>query len=513
MGEVFCEDVIRFPLKGDHMKMIGTTYGDPYLPAIMALEDEDDPGVNVDSFGWSVGRSFGRRLYERGLRWEQVWSLAIKLTPDLETRQVGRMQRGESANSTIGVSDYSVEVGLSPELWAQTSVLGKRTLLAELGTEAMRSLAAHQGWEIPEDVFQVVMQSFRDDEDDLPWVAGTTSDVVELPREVYDSLSLDVWESLDEAKRTAVVEEITRALSDSGRALRSLGQRGFGPKRAPLVVAQWCDEATGVPFSLICGGTFSPGYRREQIRQAHIDHEASYDDDEDRPALRPRRPKVIHPYQSQLPCNLGRKPPVKVAPFLLASEPMLCGTPDLERSLDLSKTRHYYPFKGEPAPNQGRMPFYVMWSEVATLLRRYRWSLPSSAEFEWSLRGGRDTLYYWGERPPDAASPRVMGPLSFDFEHPHAWPWCNRFGLAAPLIHRTWCLPRADPDEAFPLISRGGTESYPGQECGEWWLFCSAVECRECLDDDFNFGRVLRPSIRFRPEHCPRRSGAGRRAD
>jgi hypothetical protein len=325
-----------------------------------------------------------------------------------------------------------------------------------------------------------------------------------VPRDVYKRLALKVWGGLNDRQRGELAEAVTRALHASGRPLQSAGIRLFGPPEDPLPVAQWRDTETDLCFSLICGGTYRPGYSKAQIRQAHAWYDAQWPDD-DSDDYKPRKvSRCIWPYDSQLPCDAGKKASIAVPPMLLACEPLLWRTPGLDRVLDRTKVRVYFSPRDGPEPDLEEKPVYFAWAEVPPLLRRYGWSLPSSAEFEWALRAGRDTLFFWGEEPPDVAPAGAVAPESFDRDRPHTWAWCNRFGLAGPLAHQTWWLPREDPDEAFPLVWRGGSTSWPGQACGEWWLFLSAVEGRECLDRSFSAGSVLRPAIRLQPQSARR---------
>jgi hypothetical protein len=142
------------------------------------------------------------------------------------------------------------------------------------------------------------------------------------------------------------------------------------------------------------------------------------------------------------------------------------------------------------------------------VLRQFGWALPTSAEFEWALRGGVDGLFYWGnaiplwlareqgvEPEPDPADPRSTADVTFqdlmDQElgpgRPRRWPWCNRFGLAALLASSTWCEPAGRPEDAKPLVFRGGVaECYPWQYCREWMRFLSAVESCTAERDRFH---------------------------
>jgi hypothetical protein len=495
---VFCEKVVQLPLTGDNMQMLGAVYQDPYAPALSRF-DPDEAGRQVGSFGWSVGITFGQRLLAQGVRWEPANRIAVCLSPRLQTGRVGSSRRGPTAGSWEGRDDFLVTVGLSPDTWAQTPALGKRVLLAELGARALLRLCAREAWGWPEAAVSAAVEMFRQDEADLRWAAGTRATGVALPRDAYKRLSLKVWTGLNDRERGELAQAVTRALHAAGRPLQPAGVRAFGPRHDPLSVAQWRDPETGLSFSLICGGIYRPGYSKAQIRQAHVWYSQESPDDESDFYGPGRVSASIWPYHSQLPCDLGRKPTVTVPPMLLACEPLLWSIPGLTRLLDLTKARVYYSPRHGPDPNHEVLPVYFDWPEVPPLLRRYDWSLPGSAEFEWAVRAGRDTLFSWGEEPPDVAPAGAVGSSSFEPDRPRAWPWCNRFGLAAPLTHTTWCLPLDDPNESFPLVWRGGSESWPGQGCGEWWLFLTAVEGRECLDRDLSSGGVLRPAIRLQP--------------
>src|SRR5262249_52268590 len=142
-------------------------------------------------------------------------------------------------------------------------------LLAELGTRALLRLSAREDWGWPERAFSAVVQSFRQDQADLHWAAGTRGAGGALPPGASKRPSPKVWAGLTAQQRGELAEVIPRALHAAGRPLQPAGIQAFGPRHDPLPVAQWRDPETGLSFSLICGGIYRPGYSKAQIRQAH----------------------------------------------------------------------------------------------------------------------------------------------------------------------------------------------------------------------------------------------------
>ena len=171
--------------------------------------------------------------------------------------------------------------------------------------------------------------------------------------------------------------------------------------------------------------------------------------------------------------SLGLKPPVDVAPFFLATELVRPSLPGLRAVAKLpedaakGKALYGYDFTGDAIE--------FPWNQVEPVLDHFRWSLPTSAEFEWALRGGVSSVFYWGDDFPefmedvDVGWRGAVGPdqarakaafdaclsAAFDPDRPREWPWCNRFGLAAMLPRNTWC---AGLDRA----RRPGAADHPG---------------------------------------------------
>jgi hypothetical protein len=321
--------------------------------------------------------------------------------------------------------------------------------------------------------------------------------LVPIAAEMLALLQLDAWNGLDDDSRLALGDQIARRLEAHGRGVdEPLALRRFGPAGSEQAVLQWRDPGTGLHFSLIPGGTFRPGFdedlmaRYDQLRRqlGPVGEEAASEDDEP--------PGHALLMGSDRACDLRRKAPVTVAPLLMAAELAPASIPEIRDLLNIpwiEYTCQQFEFRGYNAS--------VVWDRVDAVLERLGWSLPTSSEFEWALRGGVDSLFYWGDEPAEFMTAwcepsfdQVMS-TRFDPDRPRSWPWCNRFGLAAMLAQGTWCAPSPDPDDAAPLVVRGGAADYwPWQNCGEWLLLMNAVEShqRPMWSDN-----CLRPVIRL----------------
>jgi len=328
---------------------------------------------------------------------------------------------------------------------------------------------------------------------------------------------LDAWDALDDGGRLALGDHLAERLQAHGWDVPEPMTLGtFGPPDSPRSVLQWREPGSGMTFSLVPGGTFRPGYDEAQLaRLAELRREGGGDVEEDEAGGYDRgEPGQTTVFGSEAPCDLRLKAPVEVPPCFMATElvrPALPGLRSVVRLPDIlfeARKGGRYWFLGDA--------ILFGWDQVEPVLDHYGWSLPTSAEFEWALRGGTDSLFYWGDKLPgfmeldagpafrrsggEAASRfrAAFDPMmsaSFDPERARAWPWCNRLGLAAMLPLGTWCAPSAVPGDPDPFfIVRGGAAyCYPWQGCGEWELLLNAAETRPQEDDD----AALRPIIRL----------------
>jgi hypothetical protein len=353
---------------------------------------------------------------------------------------------------------------------------------------------------------------------------------------VYSLLSLDVWNGLSNAERQAVARHVSDRLTAHGWQLTTdRALRHFGPAGDTQMVAQWFEGRTGLTFSLVPGGTFQPGYSRELLTEydavyrllqaADFLEEEELDEDEEEFSLgadiaieqevlddlldsedSPYLDTVYH-CGWRWRCDLRARPAVSIGPFLMATSPVLGGTTPVVELLSGAEVRCSGPFA----------PVRVKWPDLGRVLQGFGWSLPRSVEFEWSVRGGREGLFFWGNTIPawlarkqgarSVPGDRLTTAVTFDdlmrdrFEpqRPRRWPWCNRFGLADLLGSKTWCAPSDVPGDEFPLIYRGGAhDCYPWQYCREWRLFLTAIESR--MTQHHERRQALRPIVRLRSE-------------
>lgn len=325
---------------------------------------------------------------------------------------------------------------------------------------------------------------------------------VEADPRVLSSLNWDVWKHLDVASQTAAAEAVKFE-----QPLRFLGVQHFGPQEELQATAQWRDEETGLVFSLIPGGVFQPGYDSEQLELlGEVGERLTYRDEDDEPS-QPSDISTLYPYLSSAGCSVALKAEARIGPFLMATTPVLQSCQVVRQMTDVVDDSRLCECDDDAYP--------VEWFELPTLLQRFCWALPSSAEFEWALRGRRNTLFYWGNHASQALHrlqpARDEDLQAMEQEHAEAllfsligeeWPILNRWGLSGMVSMGSWCLPSLEAHEKFPLRSRGGAGyCYPWQDCGEWLLLLNAVERLQSLTEDYGTYNGLRPILRIREVH------------
>jgi hypothetical protein len=323
--------------------------------------------------------------------------------------------------------------------------------------------------------------------------------------------SLEAWDALDDDDRRVLGDYLSERLQAAGWDVpEPMSLAMSGPPGELRSVLQWREPASGMTFSFIPGGTFRPGFNEAQMTRVaeliRLDSGAEDDEDEfDGPEPDP---------------SWSLKPPVEVSPFLLAAElvrprsvPGLEAVAKLSEDGSAGKALYDFGFMGDAVE--------FPWDQVEPVLDHFGWSLPTSAEFEWALRGGVSSVFYWGDdfpefmedvdvgwrepvRPDQArarASFEAILSAAFDLDRPREWPWCNRFGLAAMLPRSTWCAPSTEPDDPAPLIFRGGAAHfYPWQGgCFEWMLLLNALESRSPVTVDPKNFLAIPPAAAIRP--------------
>ena len=290
---------------------------------------------------------------------------------------------------------------------------------------------------------------------------------VRLAGEIVKQLELKKWNRLSAAQRKKVQSAITEALTESKYNFRADGLHRYGPSSSAQCIPAWRD-ADDRRFVLIPGGTFRPGFDDAQLkhlRSAMLQLES----------VRKFNPKKFPVFNSEIDyCDVSQKRETTVMPLLMAAE--------------LIDTRRAKKQKA----GQTKI-FQPNLSELAKLLTRMRWTLPSSVEFEWAVLGGKRTIFHWGNRPGKFVRQERVLPEHDD----QRWPYCTRFGLTAPLNYVTWCQPQGGD---FPIVTHGGAAGVsPWQDCMEWALYLTSVHARHQIIGQFNhrFDAAVRPVIRF----------------
>jgi hypothetical protein len=299
---------------------------------------------------------------------------------------------------------------------------------------------------------------------------------VSIPPELEERLQLTAWNSMSSADQKQVAQQIADLLLAAGYDFVPLGLHACGPDDDPQIVSRWRDRATGMEFSLVPGGSFRPGFDDHLMRRY-------WEIQREMVAWQEEPPEHEAPYLCRAPWTPARlaqwERDAACPPLLMACVPLLPSVPGALTCIGPSR----YRILGDTLETG---PLHFFWAEVQTVLAEYRWTLPSSAEFEWALRGGIHGLFYWGNEMPEGWWTYDLDEFARDFlpfrvqsAELRPWPQANRFGLIGMVSWATWCAPPDGPDPDSWAIVRGGAGAcYPWQACGEWLLMLNACELK-----------------------------------
>lgn len=344
-----------------------------------------------------------------------------------------------------------------------------------------------------------------------------------------DRLDLSAWNALANGERHGLARELVDSLTAAGDSFGSPEVRLHGPE-ADQPVLELRDRRTRQTFVLVPGGTFAPGYDETELAAYTRIHQRLFGWAEDKPWTDthcvegpPEKYEYYDPpertglFGRQTPCDLRLKSAERIGPFLMAVLPVRCSMWGLGPVLPDVASRG----TGSPRVPHSHVAAVFEWPKTRPLLKAFRWALPTSAEYEWALRGGTRGVFYWGddlpafvlkngtfEKPsaeelrraaerPGVAFEDVML-YGFDPDRPRVWPYANRFGLAGMLAWKTWCARIEGKRVGFPLVVRGGAMNWWGwQQCGEWKLLLNAAEGRVPSLREYGDHNLVRPIIRL----------------
>lgn len=273
----------------------------------------------------------------------------------------------------------------------------------------------------------------------------------------------DVVESLQDFREwSKLTAQAVDAAADQLASCVGAGFQWSGVVPCPngVSLASFCHQATGMVFHLIPGGTDWLGLSDPEYEVVKGWPEA---DLELLSAVRPAEK-------------------VEVEPFLLSRLPLLEETVLPVVEVDWSLFRpDFRPLSGEKT---GQVPVYLTRSETESVLGRYGFSLPTEAQWEYAVRGGTDTPFYFGTELPEDTRLAEIFTTDFRTIPPSA---TNPFGIAG-MLSGGWCQDTLQESRwhgtstGAPYVVRGGAAIYwPWQSCGEWMLALSAM--RRSSDD------------------------------
>lgn len=187
---------------------------------------------------------------------------------------------------------------------------------------------------------------------------------------------LEMWDALDDRGRRALGEYLSERLQANGWSIREpMALRPCGPRhRAPLG-ASWREPSSGMTFALIPRGKFRPGFDKAQMdRVAEL---ISLDAG--------NKSGVAASLLAKVEPVLRLKPTVEISPFFLAAELVRPSLPGLRTVVQLKddviegRNVGNFDFMGDGVEFRG--------GQVEPVLSHFGWSLATSVEFEWALRG------------------------------------------------------------------------------------------------------------------------------
>jgi formylglycine-generating enzyme required for sulfatase activity len=179
---------------------------------------------------------------------------------------------------------------------------------------------------------------------------------------------------------------------------------------------------------------------------------------------------------------------VAVKPFLMSRFPLM--EPFVREHVQLARGLFRPEFSDVPGDP---VPIYMTRDEAKTITEKFGFFLPTEAQWEFAVRGGTTTLFYFGSTLPDKETLGCKILLTkFDTDAIDDVAVANPFGLIG-MLTGSWCRERYAPagqvlrdeeaQEDGPYVVRGGGAIFwPWQNQSEWMMCMSAMRMSS---DDF----------------------------
>jgi len=374
-------------------------------------------------------------------------------------------------------TEHTISIGLSQCNWTRAFQEDRRTLVALI----IRALSDLLHLTLPR-----VASVYQTEHECMSWDPGAC-DVPLSPRTYEDVRQLGLG-NLDSSQVQQLSSALHVSLKSTGKSMSPPMGKYFGRNHDRLVLTT-TEEESGLQFALVPGGTYTPGYREEQLVELGTIAE---------------RLSVGEGEECELP-YMGRRDPVSIAPMLVARCPVVCMT---DRSQVMSD-REYALIHQTTEP----IPLQCEWYQGVSVCKCGSWSLTNSEEAEYAARGGEDGLFYWGNEPNQVMACSHSGSHIVTVPQSDVswkliesavvpgeceeWPISNGFGLCKILSFRMWCNATSLGNGTLCTLG-GAANTWPWQGCNEWLYFCACYQ--ESISMDASRRACVRPIIRFRKE-------------